>query len=465
MANSGVTTTVTELPESRVRVQAEVAPEEIERRLAQSARTLGRSLRVPGFRAGKVPPPIVIQRVGRDAVLDEAVRDNLSTWYTAAIDDARIAPIGDPELELSELPGEGQPLTFSIEIGVRPKAVLGEYKGLEVGRADAEISDEAVDEEIERLRERSGRLDTVERPAATGDFVVMDFIGSIDGTPFPGGEGRDQMIELGSGRLIPGFEEQLEGATAGEERTVALTFPDDYGAEELAGKPAEFAVTVKEVKAKQLPEVDEDFAIEQGFDSVDELRADIRERLSNAQGARIEAQFREAVLDSVVTNAKIDLPDALVEARAKELWDQMAHSLSHQGIDRQTYLKLAGKSEEEILEEAKPDAELQLRREAVLAAIVEAEKIEPGDDDLMEALSGDAERSRTSPKKLLERIRSAGRLDALREDVAHTRALDVAVDSAKPITIEQAKARKLLWTPESGEEGEGAGGRLWTPGS
>jgi trigger factor len=430
---SGVTTTVTELPESRVRVQAEVAPEEIERKVAQSARSLGRSLRVPGFRAGKVPPPIVIQRVGREAVLDEAVRDNLSTWYSAAIDDARIAPIGDPDLDLGDLPTEGQPLTFSIEIGVRPKATLAEYKGLEVGRADATVPDEDVDAEVEQLRERSGRLDTVDRAAAKGDFVVMDFVGSIDGAPFPGGEGRDQMIELGSGRLIPGFEDQLEGATAGEERTVSLSFPDDYGAEELAGKEAAFAVSVKEVKAKQLPDLDEDFAVEQGFDTLDELRDDIRERLSAQQAQRIEAQYREAVLDAVVANATVELPEALVEARAKELWDQMAHSLSHQGIDRATYLKLAGKSEDEILAEAKPDAETQLRREAVLAALVEAEGIDPSDEELLEALAPDAERSRTSPKKLLERIKSAGRVDALKEDVAHAAALDLIVDAAKPV--------------------------------
>jgi trigger factor len=433
MAISGVTTKVTELPESRVRVQAEVAPEEIERRVGQAARALGRSLRVPGFRAGKVPPPIVIQRVGREAVLDEAVRDNLSTWYTAAIDDARIAPIGDPDLDLGDLPGEGQPLTFSIEIGVRPKAELGDYKGLDVPKADTAVNDELIDQEVEQLRERAGRLETVTRPAGQGDFVVMDFVGTIDGTPFPGGEGRDQMIELGSGRLIPGFEEQLEGASADEDRTVRVDFPDDYGAAELAGKSAEFAVQVKEIKAKQLPEVDEDFALEQGFDTVDELREDIRERLAKAQESRQEAQFREAALDAAVAQATVELPDALVEARAKELWDQMAHTLSHQGIDRQTYLKLAGKTEEEILDEAKPDAEVQLKREAVLAAIVAAEGIEPSDADLAEALAPDAERSRTSPGKLLERIKSAGRLDALREDVAHAKALDVVVDSATPV--------------------------------
>jgi trigger factor len=446
---TGVSTTVTELPESRVRVQAEVAPEEIERRLNSAAKTLGRSLRIPGFRAGKVPPPIVIQRVGRDAVLDEAVRDNLSTWYTAAIDDAHISPIGDPELDLGDLPGEGQPLTFSIEIGVRPTATLGDYKGLEVPRQEPAIDDEAVDAQLEQLRERTARLETADRAAAKGDFVVMDFVGSIDGTPFGGGEGRDQMVELGSGRLIPGFEEQLEGAKAGDDVSVELTFPDDYGAEELAGKAATFAVTVKEVKVKQLPELDEDFALEQGFDTIDELREDIRERLAEGERRQVEAEFRQAAVDAAVAQATVDLPDALVEARAKELWDQMAHSLSHQGIDRATYLKIAGKSEEEVIADAKPDADQQLRREAVLAAIVEAEQITPTDDDLLEALEADAERGRTSAKKLLERIKTAGRLDALREDVAHARALDLVVDSAKPIDAARAEAREKLWTPGS----------------
>src|SRR5262245_14277861 len=179
-----VSTTVTELPESRVRVQAEVPAEEVERRVAQAAKRLGRNLRVPGFRAGKAPPPVIVQRMGRDAVLDEAVRESIATWYTAAIDAARIAPVGEPQLDLGDLPNQGEPLRFSIEIGVRPKAALGDYKGVEVGKRDPRVDDEALTAEIDRLRERAARLDTVERQAADGDFVVMDYLGSIDGTPF-----------------------------------------------------------------------------------------------------------------------------------------------------------------------------------------------------------------------------------------------------------------------------------------
>ncbi len=474
MAAPTISTSVTELPESRVRVEAEVPPEEVEKRIAVAARGLGRSMRVPGFRAGKAPAPVVLKRIGRDAVLEEAVRESIGGWYTAAIDEAAIVPVGQPQLDMGDLPGTGEPLTFSIEIGVRPEATLGEYKGLEVGKRDPAVSDEAVDAEVEQLRERSGRLETVERAAADGDFVVMDYLGTLDGAPFPGGEGRDQMIELGSGRLVPGFEEQLTGASAGEERTVTITFPDasesgdegearGRGAEELAGKQAEFAVTVKEIKAKELPALDDDLATEAGFDTLDELRADIRERLSEGEERRIRADFRETVLDAAVANATIEVPDALVEARAHELWDQMLHSLSHQGISKEMYLQISGRSEADIVAEGKADAERQLKREAVLAAIVAAESIEPSEDEVLEALELAAPEEGTSAKKLLERMKSAGRLDAFKAELAQRKALDLLADSATPITVEQAQARDKLWTP--GADDEAPSQQLWTPGS
>src|SRR4051795_2251691 len=226
---TGVKTTVTELPESRVRVEAEVTPEELERAVQATARQLGSSMRIPGFRKGKVPPPIIINRIGRQAVLDEAVRERIGRWYVDAISEAEIEPVGDPQLDMGDLPQEeGQPLTFSIEVGVRPTAQLGTTKGIEVGRREPQVDETDAEAELEQLRERAARLETVERAAQSGDFVVMDYTGSIDGEPFEGGAGRDQMIELGSGRLIPGFEEQLQGATAGDQREVNVTFPDEY---------------------------------------------------------------------------------------------------------------------------------------------------------------------------------------------------------------------------------------------
>jgi trigger factor len=431
-----ISTTTTELPESRVRVEAEVGPGEVERRMTQAAKLLARNIRVPGFRAGKAPPPVVIKRVGREAVLDEAVRESLGGWYRAAIDDARVIPVGEPDVEIGELPREGQPLTFSIEIGVRPKAELGAYKGLEVPKREPDVSDDAIGEELERLRERAAKLEPVDRQAQRGDFVVMDFAGALDGVPFAGGEGRDQMIELGSGRLVPGFEEQLEGSVGGQELTVTVTFPDDYGSPDLAGRDAEFAVTVREVKAKQLPALNDELAEEAGFDTLDELREDIRSRMAEAETSRLEAEFREAALDAAVAAATVEVPEALIEARSRELWESMLHQLSHQGIDRDTYLRISGRSEEDTIEQAKPDAEQALRREAVLAAVAEAESLDPTEDEMLEAVSEAAPPGeKVSPKKLLDRLRSNGRLDSLKDDLAQRKALDLLAESAKPVPV------------------------------
>jgi trigger factor len=446
-----VKTTVTELPESRVRVEAEVPADEVERRVQDTARRLGRDLKLPGFRKGKVPPPLVIQRVGREYVLDETVRGTLGRWYIEALDASGIHPVGEPDVDLGDLPKAGDPLTFTIEIGVRPAAQLGDYKGVDAPKREAEASDEAVQAELDALRERAARLDTVEEAASDGDYVVMDYVGSVDGEPFEGGEGRDQLLELGSGRLIPGFEEQLRGAKAGDERTVKVTFPDDYGAEHLAGQDAEFAVTVKEVKRKSLPELDDEFASDQaGFDTLDELREDIVSKLKQADEQRADAEYREAVLDAVVAAATVQVPESLVDARARELWERMLHSLGHQGISKDAYLQISGKNEEEILDEAKPDAEQALRREAVIAAVIEAEEIEPSDGDVLAALQASATREGTTPEKLRQRLEDTGRLDEVREELAQRAAIDYLVEHANPIDPGRAAARDKLWTPDKG---------------
>jgi len=438
-----VTATVTELPESRVRVEAEVPAAEVESRVNAAARALGRDLKMPGFRKGKVPPPIVIQRVGRLTVLDEAVRNALGRWYTQAIDAADIVPVGDPDIDLGDLPDEGQPLTFTIEIGVRPTATLGTYKGVKVERREAEARDEDVDTEIEALRERQAKLEPVERAAADGDHLVIDFVGSIDDVPFEGGEGRDQMIELGSGRMIPGFEEQLTGLSAGAEETITVTFPEDYQAEHLAGKDAQFAISVKDVREKQLPELDDDFASDAaGFDTVDELREDIATRMKETDADRIEGEFREAVLDAVAAEATVEIPPALIDARAKELWDRMIHSLSHQGINKELYLQMTGREEADIVEEAKPDAEQALRREAVIAAVIEAEDIQATDADILDALTEASARENASPEKLRKQLEQNGRLDELRDDIAQRAAIDFLIEHAETVAPKPAKKAK-----------------------
>jgi trigger factor len=461
---SAMKTNVTELPESRVRVEAEVSGEEVERRVQQAAKKLGQQLRIPGFRKGKVPPTVVIRRLGREAVLDEALRTSLGGWYVEAIDGAGIAPIGDPDLNVGDLPAQGEPLAFSIEVGVRPEAKLGTYKGLEVGRREPHVDDAAIEAEIEGLRDRVATLETVERAAEKGDHVVVDYLGKVDGEPFAGGEGRDQLVELGSERLIPGFEEQLVGASAGDERTVEVTFPEGYPGD-LGGQAATFDVTVSEVKAKRLPELDDDFAVEAGgFDSLTELREDIATRLRNADEQAIEREFEEAVLQTATDEAEIELPDQLIHARAHEVLEQTMSALARQGISKDAYLRLAGKDEESLAHDAEPDAAAALRREAVLAAIVAAEQIEPTDDELVEALRPVAERDGSDPVQLVEQLRKAGRLDSLREDVASRQAVELLVREANPITVDQAQAREKLWTPGK-EDSEARPDQIWTPGS
>ena len=464
-----VTTKKSDLGDSRVRVEVQVEPAAVDRALNKAAAGLGRDLKIPGFRKGKVPPQVVLQRIGREAVLDEAVRSALPDWYEEAIGDARVQPVGEPSVDLGDLPEKGSPLEFSIEVGVRPTAQLGEYKGLEVGRREPEPNREDVDQEIERLREQSAALDTVDRKATKQDFVVIDFVGKVGGEPFEGGEARGYLLELGSNRLVEGFEEQLVGASAGDEVQVNVTFPEDYRAENLAGQEATFDVSVKEVKEKRLPELDDDFATESGgFDTLAELREDIETRMREQQERMIDTEFREAVVDAAVAEAKIDVPGELVHSKAHEMWHQMSRRMAAQGLNPQQYLQMTGKTEEELVHEAEPEAERALKREAVLAAVVEKEGIEVGDDELLESLRaatqgpGRPEASEKKLQKALDRAKSEGRDEVLREDIAMRKAVDLMVESAKTITVEQAQARDKLWTPDKDAEEQPK--ELWTPG-
>ncbi len=457
-------TTVTELPGSRARVEVEVPAEDVDRGVQRAARSLAREMRLPGFRKGKAPPSLVIQRLGYAAVLEEALRDSLPEWYERALLASGVSPIGDPSIELVSTPeDEGEPLGFKLEVGVRPQAKLGEYKGLEVGRGEPEVPDDIVEREIERVREGFARLEPVERAAAEGDVLLIDFEGLVDGQAFEGGKATDYRLELGTGQLVEGFEEQLAGANAGEEREVEVSFPGEYRAEQLAGREAVFTVTVKEVREKVLPELDDDLAAEASeFDTLDELRADIREKVSEVAGQRIDEDFRIAAVDAAVDAADVELPEELAMARAVERWERVERQLAARGMSPDAYLQMQGKSRDEVIEESKPDAERELKRESVLAAIAEAEAIEVSEEEMVEALAHTAEHERTTPEKLLARLQENGRDAMVREDIRIRRAIDVVAESAKPIPIEQAEAREKIWTPEKEREQAGS---LWTPGS
>ncbi len=459
---SAVSTTVTELPEARVKVDAEVAPKAVEQAMLATAKVLARDLRMPGFRQGKVPPPVVIRRYGREAVLDETLRRTIGEWLVAAVEAAEIITVGEPDVQIGDLPEAGAPLTFSLEIGVRPQAKLGDVSTLEVGKRDAVADDAKVDAEIEQLRERHAKLVAVDREAVEGDTVLISFVGRIDGEEFDGGAGRDQLVELGSGRLVPGFEDQLQGAKAGEDRDVTVNFPDDYGAEHLQGVEAVFAVNVHEVQEKQLPELDDEFAEEAaGVDSLAELREDIGSRLSEQDGATVERQFRDAVIDTLMLKAEVEVPETLAKARAGELLNRTINQLAQQGISRDLYFQMAGKTEEELVAEAAPEAERSLRREAAVAAFIEAEGIEPAEGDLLDSLTAPAAQQGTTPEKLLKRLDRDGHRAELVSDVAQQQAIERLVERATAVSVADAKKKKLLWTPEADEDASTGGGRPW----
>ena len=428
-----VTATSSDLPESRVSLACEVLAAEFDRAVAEAAKEIGSTLKIPGFRKGKVPAAVVITQVGRESIVDQAIRSSLGTWYAEAVAEAGIDPVGDPNIEIGIIPDTpGNPLPFKVEVGVRPPAKLGKYKGLKVPREEPDTGDARVDAEVERLRGQSARLEPSDEPAKEGDTLVIDYVGSIDGEEFDGGKGADQLIELGSGQFIPGFEDQLMGASTGEERRLELKFPDDYQAEHLAGKDAAFEVKVSEVRAKSLPELNDEFAEQVGYETVEALRTDIRERMTEAEERRIESDFRAACVDAAADEAKVDLTDALIEGRAGELWERTVRTMAAQGISREMYLQISGKTEEEILGEAKEEAAKGLRRESTLEAIVAAEAIVPTEEQMIEALEHSAGHEGITAAALLEQIRSDRREDALKADLAQRLAVDLLVEQAKP---------------------------------
>jgi len=466
-------TELTELPESRVRLAVAVEADVVEKRMSRAATQLAGEMKMPGFRKGKVPPQLVIQRIGREAVVEQAIRDSLPEWYEQAITDAGVVTVGDPKLDVDDLPAEGQGLDFTIEIGVRPTAELGEYLELEVGRPEIEIPAQAVDEELDRLREGFGSLNPVERPATDGDVVVIDYSGAVDGEPFDGGSGTDMTVELGSERLLPEFEAGLVGKSTGDQAELDVTFPEDYGAEDLAGKAAVFEVSVKEVREKELPALDDDFAQSASeFDTLDELRDEIRSRMAEVLERRSDSEFRDAAVEAAAANASIEIPHDLIHARAHELWERFERTLAARGIDPQMYAQMQGKDRHAMIDEGEESAEKTLRREATLAAVAEAEAIEPTDEELIEAL-GPADGKR-KPEKVLASLRETGRDALLREEVRLRKAAELIAESAKPIPVAQAEAREAIWTPDAEEaSGEPASeteaetetpGKLWTPG-
>ncbi len=379
---------------------------------------------------------------------------------SGALLETGISPVGDPKLDVPSLPDAGEELSFTIEVAVRPEAKLGEYKGLEVGRPTADVPEDAIEAELDRLRESFASLETVDRPAADGDLLLIDYSGTADGEPFEGSEATDLMVELGAESLLPEFDRALKGASAGDEVTVEVEFPADHKPDALAGKKGSFQIAVKEVREKRLPDLDDDFVSDASeFDTVQELREEIRGRIAQAVEARADNEFRDAAVDAAAAAASLDLPHELVHARAHEMWERLERSLTARNIDPQAYLQMQGKAREELVKDLESDAERTLRREATLAAVADAEGIEVSDDEMLEALRPGGEGE--SPERLLERLRANGRDALLRDELRMRKAAELIADAATAIPAGAGRRpREALDAREGARERERRGGAV-----
>jgi trigger factor len=450
------------------KLEIEVSADAVEHAIEHAVEHMAEQVKLPGFRQGKVPPELALNKLGHQAVFEHAFDEHVGGWYGEALSQTEIAPIGSPSMESPPQWVQGEALKFELTVPVRPLAEVGDYAGIEVGKKEALPDATAVDSELLVLQDRFSKLEDVERASQGGDFVDINFVGRIDGEAFDGGAGNDFVLELGSGQFIPGFEEQLVGKSAGDDAEVTVTFPADYGAEHLAGKEAVFEVRVNSIKQKLLPELTDEFAAENlGYDTLQELKDEIAERAKEQAESEVEREYRWAVVDAVAKQAKIDVPHGHVHSRAHELWQELANSLMQRGIDPRAYLQAMGQGEHEFIESAEGDAEQTIRREATIAALIEQLDLEVSEDEMIEAIEENMDEGREKAEEQFKLVKEAGGVGQLENELKARKVIDDLVASAKPIPIEQAEAREAIWTPEK-EEAEESGKKsegLWTPNS
>jgi trigger factor len=446
-----VQTQVEELGGDRVRLKVEVPSHDVKHAVEHAASDLAQSLKIPGFRKGKVPMPVLLARVGKERLMSEAVESHIGGWFWNAASNTRVRPVTQPEYDY-ELPGSSdETFAFTAEVGVQPKAEAADWTGLEVPAADAEVPTELVEHELEALRGSVAELVPVDgRGATAGDALVIDVDGDGDEAQ------RDLVVTLGAGRLLPDLEEGLAGMRAGETKAIEYALPDD--------ERRTVDVTVKELKEPVLPPLDDELArAASEFETLDELRIDIETRLREQIEEELEGEFRGAAVDALVHASNVQVSDALVEARAGNLLRAFVRGLEQRGISVETYLRLSGESAEQIQERMLDEARRSLSRELVLEAVAERLGIEISDDELRAFIREQAELAEEDdPDAVVEQVWHSGRHEQLRTDLRLRNALDRVASEVKRIPVELAKAREKLWTPGQ-EKPEGAA-KLWTPG-
>jgi trigger factor len=445
-----VKTKVEELPESRVRLDVEVPEADLKHAFEHAASDLAESIRLPGFRKGKAPLPVVVARIGREAIWQEALKSHLDAWFWSAAEDSGIRPVATPEVEFDGLPEDNGSFSFSATVAVLPNPEVADWTELEVPAPEAEVPTDLVELELARLRETAAELVPVEdRPVQPGDTVVLDVEGP-DLAPQ-----RDYVVEVGADLLIPELDTALVGMDSGASKTVELPAGEDQT------QPVE--LTVKEIKEPRLPELDDELArAVTEFETLAELREDIEERLAEQLEEELTVRLREAAVDALVEASQVETVEPLVERRTAELWTGIARSLQRRGVSAETYLTMTGQSAEEVVARLRAEAERSLKRELVLDAVATKLGIEVADEEIDELI-----REQTSegdePEEATRVLRETGGYEKLRADLRLKKALDEVTAGVKRIPVELAAAREKLWTPEKEKGSKGM--NIWTPSS
>ena len=444
-------TQIEELDGDTVRLTVDVPAHDVHHAVEHATSDLASSVKIPGFRAGKVPTPVLVKRIGKERIYAEAVDSHISGWFWNAASRARIRPVAQPQFDY-ELPTEDDAgWQFKATVPVQPKVEVVDWTELEVGKPDAAVPEELIAQELEALRESVAELVPAEdRPAQEGDTLVVDIVS-------PDGEAqRDTVVELGAGRLVEEVEGALVGASPGETKSVAYELADESS--------ASVDITVKEIKAKVLPELDDELARSASeFDTIADLRADIHGRLREQLDAEIENAFRANAVDALVTASKVAPAGPLVESRTRELLSGFIRSLERRGIAPETYLQLTGRTAEELTSSMQLEAALSVARELVLEAVADKLGIEVSDDEVKQLVREQAESAGEDADKVIDELWHNGRHEDLREDLRLRAALDRVAAEVKPIPIEQAEAREAIWTPDKEKPEQET--KLWTPGS
>ncbi len=413
------------LSPTRVRLTVEVPFEELKPELDKAYKTIGAQVKVQGFRPGKVPPRILDQRVGRGVVLEEAVQEALPRLYSEAVTDAGVAPVGRPEVDVTKL-DDGQSLSFTAEVDVRPDFELPAYDSLSVTVADATVTDEDVSKQVDELRERFAKLTPVERTAADGDYVTIDLAATVGGEEVPGGTAQGLSYKVGSGDLLEGLDEAIVGKSAG----YATTFTTTLVAGEYEGQPAEVAVTVRVVNERELPAADDTWAETTGFGSYAELEADVRSRLDRMKKLEQGVEARDKVLDALLATVEVPLPESVVESEIEWRRESTTQELAQAGMTLDQYLENEGKGEQEFAEEVREGAATAVKAQLVLDAVADAEELGVTDAELTDQVVRRAQRAGVSPDQYAQSVVQSGQLQGLVSEVRRGKALATVMEAA-----------------------------------